>query len=292
MSRADRSPTLGLILGLVITLAAVVTYSAYITHQISGLRELQRNLVDRNRKDSIQLLRIQNDLNTLGLSMRDMLSNESGFPVDAWANQFGRLRNDMADAMKLEAELSPDVRTPEQQQFLFDTFAQFFAVAADAFDMARNGDNLAARDQIRLAMQPRQEALSNAVARLLVANNESEERAAARVHEIYDGVQRQVYFFLTATLAAILLTSIFLISSNRRLFAQVETLSQQRSELAQRLITTQESTLRHISRELHDEFGQILTAIGSLLSRSESRRPKAPPFATICTRCATSPKRL
>ena len=44
MSRADRSPTLGLILGLVITLAAVVTYSAYITHQISGLRELQRNL--------------------------------------------------------------------------------------------------------------------------------------------------------------------------------------------------------------------------------------------------------
>ena len=274
MSRTDRSPTLGLILGLVITLAAVVTYSAYITHQISGLRELQRNLVDRNRKDSIQLLRIQNDLNTLGLSMRDMLSNESGFPVDAWANQFARLRNDMADAMRVEAELSPDVRTPEQQQFLFDTFAQFFAVAADAFDMARNGDNLAARDQIRLAMQPRQEALSNAVARLLVANNESEERAAARVHEIYDGVQRQVYFFLTATLAAILLTSIFLISSNRRLFAQVETLSQQRSELAQRLITTQESTLRHISRELHDEFGQILTAIGSLLSRSEKQAPE------------------
>jgi signal transduction histidine kinase len=274
VSRADRSPTLGLILGLVITLAAVVTYSAYITHQISGLRELQRNLVDRNRKDSIQLLRIQNDLNTLGLSMRDMLSDESGFPVDAWANQFVRLRDDMADAIKREAELSPDVRTPEQQKFLFDTFAQFFAVAADAFDMARNGDNLAARDQIRLAMQPRQEALSNAVARLLVANNESEERAAARVHEIYDGVQRQVYFFLTATLAAILLTSIFLISSNRRLFAQVETLSQQRSELAQRLITTQESTLRHISRELHDEFGQILTAIGSLLSRSEKQAPE------------------
>ena len=42
------------------------------------------------------------------------------------------------------------------------------------------GTMLAARDQIRLAMQPRQEALSNAVARLLVANNESEERAAAQ----------------------------------------------------------------------------------------------------------------
>ncbi len=64
--RSDRSPTLGLILGLIITIGAVISYSAYITHQISGLRELQRNLIDRNRKDSLQLLRIQNDLNTLG----------------------------------------------------------------------------------------------------------------------------------------------------------------------------------------------------------------------------------
>ena len=63
----ERSPTPGLFLGLIITLAAVVAYSGYITRQISGLRELQNNLVDRNRKDSLQLLRIQNDLNSLGL---------------------------------------------------------------------------------------------------------------------------------------------------------------------------------------------------------------------------------
>jgi signal transduction histidine kinase len=33
----------------------------------------------------------------------------------------------------------------------------------------------------------------------------------------------------------------------------------------------QESTLRYISRELHDEFGQILTAIGAMLQRAEKR---------------------
>jgi len=38
----------GLFLGLIITLAAVVACSGYITWQISGLRELQNNLVDRN----------------------------------------------------------------------------------------------------------------------------------------------------------------------------------------------------------------------------------------------------
>jgi hypothetical protein len=211
-ARIDRSPTLGLILGLIITLAAVVTYSVYITHQISGLRDLQHNLVDRNRKDSIQLLRIQNDLNTLGLSMRDMLASEGRFPIDAWANQFGRIHDDMANALEIESTLSPDLRTPDQQQFLQNTFEQFFDVAADAFDMARNGDDVAARDQIRLAMQPRQEALASAVSRLLVANNQSEEIAAAQISEIYARVQRQVYFFLAVTLAAIVLTRIFLIS--------------------------------------------------------------------------------
>ncbi len=83
-----RSPTRGLFLGLVITLAAVVAYSAYITRQISGLRELQNNLVDRNRKDSLQLLRIQNDLNSLALAMRDMLDNDEPYPLTAWSAQF------------------------------------------------------------------------------------------------------------------------------------------------------------------------------------------------------------
>ena len=53
--------------------------------------------------------------------------------------------------------------------------------------------------------EPAQEALSTAVSRLLVQNNESEEQAALRIAQIYDRVQRQVYLFLTATLIAILL---------------------------------------------------------------------------------------
>jgi len=40
------------------------------------------------------------------------------------------------------------------------------------------------------------------------------------------------------------------------------------------LISTQESTLRYISRELHDEFGQILTAIGSMLRRAGTHAPE------------------
>ena len=90
------------------------------------------------------------------------------------------------------------------------------------FALARDGHEDEARAQIRLSLQARQAALSTAVARLLVENNESEEQTAARVQGIYDQVQRQVYWFLAATLVAIAATSLYLIRSNRRLFARLD----------------------------------------------------------------------
>jgi len=273
-----QSPTLGLILGLVITLAAVVAYSWYITRQIRGLRELQNNLADRNRKDSLQLLRIQDDLNSLGLAMRDMLDNDEPYPLTAWQAQFQRVRSDLDDAFRREEELAVARRTPEQREYLGKSLAQFWDAVGRAFALAQAGKQAEAREQIRVTLQARQAALSTAVARLLVENNEAEQQAAQRVGEIYDRVQRQVYIFLTAILIAILLTSLYVMRSNRRLFAHLATLSEQRSELAQKLINMQESTLREISRELHDEFGQILTAVGSMLERAKKHAPEDSPL--------------
>ena len=256
----------------------MVAYSWYITIQISGLRELQNDLINRNRKDSLQLLRIQNDLNSLAVAMRDMLDSDEPYPLTAWSAQFQRIRSDLDDALRLEEQLAPAHRAPEQKQILASSLSQFWDAVGRIFSLAQDGREKEARDQIRLSLQARQAALSTAVARLLVQNNESEEQAAQRVAQIYDRVQRQVYLFLTATLVAIVLTSLYLIRSNRRLFAQLAALSSQRSDLARQLIATQESTLRYISRELHDEFGQILTAVGSMLGRSEKHLPEGSPL--------------
>jgi signal transduction histidine kinase len=276
-SPPERSPTLGLLLGLIITLSAVVAYSAYITWQVTGLRKLQTELVDRNRKDSLQLLRIQNDLNLLAVAMRDMVSNDEPYPLTAWSAQFQRIRTDLDDAMRLEAGFSATSRTPEQSAFLTSSFTQFWDAVDRVFALAHDGKEKEARAQIQLSLQERQAALSTAVARLLVQNSENEEQAVQRIVQIYDRVQRQVYVFLAATLLAILLTGLSLIRWNRRLFERMAELSERRSELAQQLIATQESTLRYISRELHDEFGQILTAIGSMLRRVGTHLPEGSP---------------
>src|SRR5436305_1005779 len=77
-----------------VTLAAVSGDSLHITRQSSGLIALQTYLADRNRTDSLQLLRIQNDLNSLGLAMRDMLDTSEPYPLSAWSSQFARIRGD------------------------------------------------------------------------------------------------------------------------------------------------------------------------------------------------------
>jgi signal transduction histidine kinase len=118
------------------------------------------------------------------------------------------------------------------------------------------------------------------VARLLIQNNESEEETASRMQAIYSDVDRQLSWLVAATLAAILITSLSVMRSNRRLFAEVALLSDERRDLAARLIAMRESTLREISRELHDEFGQMLTAMGAMLGRTARQLSAGSPVYT------------
>jgi signal transduction histidine kinase len=263
------SPTTRLLAGLAVTLTAVAVYSGYTIAQLRGLRQLQAGTIDRNRMDSLLLLRIQNNLNSLALAMRDMLDAAEPYPLTAWQGQFQRIRVDLEDAMAREEKLSP--ATPDQRHYLVASTAQFWDALDRIFALARDGDEKEARTRIRLSLQARQQALAGAVARLLVQNNESEQRAAAQAQAIYARAERNVYLFLAAILLLVVATSLYLVNYNRRMFQQVAALSQRRSELARQLISIQENTFRYIARELHDEFGQILTAIGAMLQRAARR---------------------
>ncbi|HXB74603.1 MAG TPA: histidine kinase [Candidatus Acidoferrales bacterium] len=271
-----RSPTVRLLAGLVVTLSAVTLYSGYTVIQLRGLERLQSGIIDRNRADSLLLLRIQNNLNSLGLAMRDMLEGSEPYPLTAWQAQFRRIRTDLEDAIAREAQVSPRNRDAEQRQYLSDSLGQFWDALDRIFALAQSGQEAEARTLIRLSLQARQEAIGTAVARLLVQNNETEQQAGARIRGVYAGVERNVYLFVAAMLVLILLTSLYLVHYNRRLFQEVAVLSARRSELAQQLIAMQENTFRSISRDLHDDFGQILTAVGTMLQRISRRLSQDP----------------
>ena len=116
-----RSPTFGLLAGLAVTLSAVAVYSSYTVRQLRSVRRLQTETIDRNRTDSLLLLRIQNNLNSLALAhARHAGTASEPYPLTAWQTQFKRIRVDLDDALAREentvachrrsAPLSGDVR--------------------------------------------------------------------------------------------------------------------------------------------------------------------------------------
>lgn len=58
---------------------------------------------------------------------------------------------------------------------------------------------------------------------------------------------------------------------NAQLLAQLKGQSEYLRRLSWKLIEVQEETLRVVARDLHDEFGQILTAIGVMLGRARQK---------------------
>jgi signal transduction histidine kinase len=261
--RNNSTPTIGLLAGLAVTLTAVAIYAGFTITQLRGLRQLQTQTIDRNRTDSLLLLRIQNDLNNIALTMRDMLDgSEPDYALTSWQGQFGRIRQDLEDALRRHEGSSA-----EQRKYLTDSATQFWDGLDRIFAMAAEGREKDAREQIRLSLQARHNKLTTAVSRALIQNNESEALAAEQTQAIYSRAERNVYWFLAAMLMVIVASSLALVHHNRRMFNEVAAISERRSELAQQLISIQENTFRYIARELHDEFGQILTAIGAMLKR-------------------------
>ncbi len=280
------SPTARLLLGLLVTLVAVILFSWYALYELNGLRKLQYDTVDRNRHDSLLLLRIQNDLNTLGLKMRDMTDARvsRGLRISGYQADFHGLRTDLEDAIYAESKLSPVNRRIDRQKQLLSALQEFWQSADAVFQSASAGHETEARDLVLSHLLSQQAMLAQLVSQFLERNNEAEARADKTIAEIYNGVEQNIYLFLAAALVMIVASSLYLTYSNRSIFDRIRALSMQRRVLAARLITVQEEVLRSVSRELHDEFGQILTAVGAMLTRAEKKG--VPPDSPLRTELA------
>lgn len=282
--RLSRSPTIRLLLGLLLTLLAVAEFSAYSLHELSKLRQLQNQTIDTNRHDSLVLLRIQNDVNGVGLKLQD-IGEHNDSDVLGYEDEFAVTRQDLANAIRLDQQFAPGTGNSTSRLDLQNAISRLWNMTDQMFALARAGKNPAARRLASGLISDQQIALERSISELLAANNEAEERADSKVASIYNGAERDIFVFVALAMGAIVITSGYLIYSNRRIFDRMEVLARQRRVLAARLISVQEEVLRSVSRELHDEFGQILTAVGAMLSRAERKGglPPDSPFRTELT---------
>jgi signal transduction histidine kinase len=271
---ARRSPAGTLAIGVGVALLAIAAAGAYTFNEIRRLRDDQTSISERNRKGSLQLLRIQNDLASLAVLMRDMADGVEPYPLHQWQPAVDRVRRDLDEATALERTLAPAVREPAQQARLIETMARYGRDVDRMFEVSR-ADEAAARKMIRAKLVPQQRALDGMVSQFLVVNNRMQEDAAAANRAVYDQVGREILVLIAALLAATAMAGIWMVASNRRAFNEVAGISEQLRTLSWRTLRVQEDMQRSIARELHDDFGQILTAIGTLLGRA--RRQAAAP---------------
>jgi len=274
-ARGRRAPTRLLVAGLGLTIATIALVGLYTFREIRDLRDRQTAISDRNRKDSLQLLRIQNDLSSLALLMRDMADRTEPYPLAGWRPAFDRLRADLADAVALERTLAPTDRESAQQARLEGAIATFWGSIDGVFTRAVTGEDDAAVSLLHGAIGQQRE-LDAMVAQFLVANIHAQELASAANRGIYDRVAGDL---LALTGILILLLSVaggWIVIQNRRAFEEVRAISEELRTLSWHTLRLQEDLQRSMSRELHDDFGQIVTAIGTLLGRVQRRNAQDP----------------
>ncbi len=259
------SPTPRLLVGFAVTLIAVSLYSLFTLRQVSSLRKLQGDTVERNRLDTLQLLNIQDALNSMGLALHDVL--ETPYGILGFEPQFQRLRLQLEDSIQREAALRAGPANIANPNELAMQLGKLDTAIDATFAAARSNNDAAAIANIKTVLRPLRDTLSQRISKMLTRNSLLDQETEAQITRIYDGVERDLYTFLLATVLTIGFTGVTLVYSNRRIFEQLATLSDQKGVLARELITVQEQVLKSVSRELHDEFGQIFTGIGAMLAR-------------------------
>ncbi len=279
------SPLTRLWVGLCIILSIFIFFAYYTARQIRWLEDFQVNVVQRNRKASLQLLRLQNDAYELGISLRDMSLEHLEYPIHDWKPEFNRLRGDMETALALEREFALSTTlTDDKYAELRSDLLSFWEQADQVFARAREGHDRQARVMIQTQLESRRAVISEIVARLLVMNDQAQVAANQRINQVYTNFKRENLIVLAILLLIAVGTGLYTLQANRTIYKKLKQLatklqlqSVQLRKLSWKLIDVQEETLRQVAHDLHDEFGQILTAVGIMLSRIGQRAKAADP---------------
>jgi signal transduction histidine kinase len=270
------SPSRRLWIGLFVILSVFLIFAIYSIQQIRWLEDFQINVVQRNRKASLQLLRLENDANSLAISLRDMTLKQAEYPLVAWQPVFGRLQGDMLNALELESQYSARTRATDfETAALEQQVRDFWATAGRVFHLAQHTHAGNARILIEKDLEPRDAVITGTVAGLLRLNDQAQIEAANQIRQVYGSFKSNNLVLLCILLLLAVATGLYTLQANRKTFERLRHLaerlqaqSEQLRKLSWKLIDVQEATLRQVAHDLHDEFGQILTAIGIILSRA------------------------
>ena len=229
------------------------------------------SLNTRYRDVETRLRRVRSSLHLSGILARDFLLDTST-PASEYRS---RLRAFHLESEQMIAELEPLLRDTDPAQFaaLRSQLDEYWTAYAPLFEGTTHIDRYSF---LRREIVPRRDAVMQISAEIEEINSRTlhaqEEAAAARQGELHQ--------YLTATLVASLMlglaVAVIAVIRIRLLEGRAEEqhgrtqqAEQELRRLSNQLVRMQEEERKLLSRELHDELGQMLTALRMEIGRGE-----------------------
>jgi signal transduction histidine kinase len=230
-----------------------------------------------------RLRRVRTDLHLSGILVRDYLLDASAENSEYRA----RLRALRTESAHLIDELRPLVRDADPVRFdtLQRELDEYWRSYRPLFDAMPLNDRYGF---LRREVVPRRDAVMAISAEIEHINNTNlaaqREAAAARQRELHQYLTGMLVASLTLGLAVAVIAAIRLRVLERRSEDQhvrTQQAEQEMRRLSNQLLKTQEEERKNLSRELHDELGQMLTALRMEIGRAErAQAVGSPAFST------------
>lgn len=248
--------------GLLALMLAAGGYALLVLNQVRSSDARVRDLYSA-RTQSLE--RVRNGIYQSAIIMRDYLLTTDPVLASAQVDRWRGIRKKTDTALSETAALiDPAEATPMRS--LQTQVAGYWKLLDFIADMRRPGTNgddsrvkgatyfaaeLTGRRNSMLELLDQIDQLS---ARELAASN-------AKLSETFDSLRLRLIVMLAATLCAGLALAVFTVRRTLRLEGESKHASDELKELSARLLSAQEEERRTISRELHDEVGQSLSAL-------------------------------
>ena len=243
---------------------------------LSGIAILRKLAADRKELAATQDLNLRlesliadlrSDLQNLSIQVRDHLTNDDPLDYASEQRSMQETRARLLDTVEnLRTSAPPPLR--EDTHHLAESITSYLGSIEVVFLWSLEDRARFRRSYIRNNLDPQREAISKIVRSM---NQASQRFAASRRQRIIDSQdQLRVYVRYVLFSSLVLGTVVSLIAlyrilklerKNVRDRAALEESHAKLEELSQQLVRAQEEERRSLSRELHDEVGQILTAL-------------------------------